>query len=95
MAKRNRTERRIWWANVVCLSLMLVLAITLATRFVSCGGCGACFTANLINKILLYTLTILVAGYLVSIPVMAYKVWQSRKSKADKNNDCDEGSCSY
>lgn len=99
MAEGNKTERQVKWINIVCLSLITILAIILATRFVTCGGCSVCFTESIANKILLYTLCGLCFGYVASIPIMIYKVRQSRKitgRASDVNDsDCDEGSCSY
>jgi len=86
------TERRVKLINIVFLSLILLLAIILAARFVQCGGCGVCYGKSLANQVMLHALGVVLFGYIVSIPVMIYKVRQSKKISDD---DCDEGSCSY
>ena len=88
----NKVERRIKWVNIACLSLMTALAIILAVRLSIFTDCPSCFfEVSLFNKILLWVLVILIIGYIASIPVMVYKVRQSKKV----DDDCDEGSCSY
>lgn len=91
MRKGNRIEQRVWWINVAYLSSIMTLAIILAVRFTSCGGCSECFTGNLANGLLLYALAVLCLGYIVSIPIMIYKV---RQSKKDDSSD-DDGGFSY
>lgn len=93
MRKSNRIERRVWWINIAYLSSIMTLTIILAVRFTLCGGCSECFTGSLANGLLLYALTALCFGYIACIPIMIYKVRQSKKVKVD--DDCDEGSCSY
>lgn len=86
---KNRIERRVTWINIAYLAAIIPLAIILAVKF---KLCGSCFVVNPVNVILLYTLAALCFGYIASIPIMIYKVWRSKKNKVD---DCDEGSCSY
>ena len=96
MIKGNRIERRVWWINVAYLSAIITLASILAVRFNLSGGCGGCFVESLANTILLYALTALCFSYIVCIPIMIYKVRQSKKvKKVEDDNNCDEGSCSY
>ena len=88
----NKVERRIKWVNIVCLALMTALAIILAVRLSIFTDCPSCFfEVSLFNKILSRVLVVLIIGYIASIPVMVYKVRQSKKI----DDDCDEGSCSY
>lgn len=93
---RLRVERRVGYINVVCLATMIVLAIILAVRLsLFAGGCPDCFTASLLNRLLVYLLTGLIIGYIACIPIMIYKVRQSKKVTSEADEDCDEGSCSY
>ena len=98
MTKSNkvklRVERRVGYINIACLSAMVVLAIIMVLRFeLFSGGCADCFSDSLFNRVLLGVLIGLLIGYIACLPIMIYKVRQSKKSEADK--DCDEGSCSY
>lgn len=74
-------ERRIKQINVIFLSLIILLAIILAVRFVQCGGCGDCYAESLANKVMLHTLGVICLVYIASIPVMLYKVRQSKKEE--------------
>lgn len=92
MTKHNKVERKVWYINVVCLATMIALAIILAVRLMSVD-CPSCFFADsLFNRAVLYLLIGVLLGYIACIPIMIYKVRQSKKVKAD---DSDEGSCSY
>ena len=92
MRKGNRIERRVKWINIAYLSAIAPLAIIVVVRFKIGGSCGDCFVTDLANVILLYVLAALCFGYIASIPIMIYKVWRSKRNKVD---GCDEGSCSY
>ena len=90
---KNKVEQRVQQINVVCITLMVVLAIILAVRLnIFAGSCPSCFADSLLNRLLIYLLAGLVLGYIASIPIMIYKVRQSKKII---DEDCDEGSCSY
>ena len=98
MTKSNkvklRVERRVGYINIACLATMIALAIILAIRLNLFTDCPSCFFVDsLFNKAILCILIGVFLGYIASIPIMFYKVRQSRKNEADK--DCDEGSCSY
>ena len=96
MTRHNKVERKVWYINVVCLGLMTVLTIILAVRlmFVDCPSCF--FADSLFNKAVLYLLIGVLLGYIACIPIMIYKVRQSKKVKVTGDDcDCDEGSCSY
>jgi len=90
MAK-NRIERRVVRINIAYLAAIVPLTIILAVRFKLSGSCGDCFVTDLANVILLYTLAALCFGYIASIPIMIYKV---RQSKKDNPGD-DDGGFSY
>ena len=92
MAK-NRIERRVVRINIAYLAAIVPLAIIIVVRFKLYGSCSDCFMTNLPNMILLYALAAICFGYIASIPIMIYKVWQSKKNKVD--DDCEEGSCAY
>ena len=96
MTKENKVERQVKKISIICIGLMTVLAIILAIRlmFVDCPSCF--FADSLFNKAVLYLLIGVLIGYIACIPIMIYKVRQSKKVKVtDDDCDCDEGSCSY
>lgn len=91
-----RVEQRVGYITIACLSAMVVLAITMILRFeLFSGGCADCFSNSLFNRVLLGALIGLIIGYIACIPIMVYKVRQSKKMAGEADDDCDEGSCSY
>ena len=92
---KNRIERRVKQINIVCITLMVALAIILAIQLSMFTDCPSCFFVDsLFNKAILCVSIGVFLGYIASIPIMIYKVRQSKKFEVD-DNDCDEGSCSY
>lgn len=91
----NKVERQVKKISIICIGLMTTLAIILAVRLNLFTDCPSCFFVDsLFNKAVLCLLIGILLGYIACIPIMIYKVRQSKKvKKAD--DDCDEGSCSY
>ena len=94
----NRIEQRVKQINIAYITLMIALAIILAIRLNLFTDCPSCFFVDsLFNKAILCVSIGVFLGYIASIPIMIYKVRQSKKitGRAEDVDDCDEGSCSY